>query len=95
MRTKEPTGYSPTCPVAIVDLYSAKENYSTVENHRSRLGQLAGERDICRQLLVRFLKLELRFVRLKEIAESFSRIQQAHPLLVVERYGKTGRDRKD
>src|SRR5580658_3382621 len=44
----------------------------------------------CRVLL-RLLKLEFRFVRLKEIAEFLRRIEQAHPLLVVERYGETAK----
>ena len=42
-------------------------------------------------MLLQLLKLEFRFVRLKEIAEFLRRIEQAHPLLVVERYGKTAK----
>src|ERR1700680_940990 len=53
--------------------------------------EFAAEPDCRRGALLRLLKLELRFVRLKEIAESFSRLQQAHPLLVVERYGETAK----
>jgi hypothetical protein len=44
-----------------------------------------------RRVLVQLFKLELRFVRLKEIAEFLRRIEQAHPLLVVERYGETAK----
>jgi hypothetical protein len=44
-----------------------------------------------RRVLLRLLKLEFRFVRLKEIAEFLRRIERAHPLLVVERYGKTAK----
>jgi hypothetical protein len=36
-------------------------------------------------------KLELRFVRRKEIAKFFRHIEQAHPLLVVERYGEAAK----
>ena len=42
-------------------------------------------------MLLLLLELELRFVRLKEIAEFLRRFEQAHPLLVVKRYGKTAK----
>ncbi len=49
------------------------------------------ERIAGRQVLLRLLKLELRFISFKEIAEFLRRIEQAHPLLVVERYGETAK----